>query len=76
MQNIEISRFDIQRDLVTRTGERGIGAVSRRLPDNPGEWAYIKIICIPGTLDFTGSEQMVPYNTLHTVTNILSLSME
>ena len=44
VQNIEISRFDRQRDLVTRTGEREIGAVFRRLPDNPGEWAYIKIM--------------------------------
>ena len=31
----------MQRDLLTRAGEREIGAVSRRLPDNPGELAYI-----------------------------------
>ena len=41
MQYIEISRFDMQRDLLTCAGEREIGAVSRRLPDNPGELAYI-----------------------------------
>ena len=28
-------------DLVTRTGEREISAVLGRLPDNPGEWAYM-----------------------------------
>ena len=63
----------MQRDLLTRTEEREIGAVSRRLPGNPGELAYI---CIVGTLDFTGSEQMVPSNILHTVTNILGLSTD
>ena len=73
MSNLEISRFDMRRDLLTRAGEREIGAVSRSLPDNPGELASI---CILGTLYFTGSEQMVPYNILHTVTNILGLSTD
>ena len=68
-----MSRFDMQRDLLTRTEEREIGAVSRRLPGNPGELAYI---CIVGTLDFTFSEQMVPSNILHTVTNILGFSTD
>ena len=43
MQNIEISSFDMQRDLLTRAGEQEIGAVSRRLLDNPGELAYIYV---------------------------------
>ena len=60
MSNLEISRFDMQRDLVTHTGEREIGAVTRRLPDNPRELAYRVHDCILGTLNFTGSKQMVP----------------
>ena len=36
MSNLEISIFCMQRDLLTCAGEREIGAVSRRLPDNPG----------------------------------------
>ena len=36
MSNLEISIFCMQRDLLTRTEEQEIGAVSRRLPDNPG----------------------------------------
>ena len=40
-----MSRFDMQRDLLTRTEEREIGAVSRRLPGNPGELAYIIMYC-------------------------------
>ena len=63
----------MRRDLSTRAVEWEIGAVSRSLPDNLGELAYI---CILGTLDFTDSEQMVPYNILHTVTNILGLSTD
>ena len=46
-QNIEISRLDVQMDLVTHTGEQEIGAESRRLPDNPGEWAYIYVFWAP-----------------------------
>ena len=33
--------------LVTRTGEREIGSVSGRLPDNPRELAYMKTKLAP-----------------------------
>ena len=74
MQNIEISRFDMQRDLLTRTGEREIGAVSRRLPDNPGELAYnLYVLWAPWILQVPSK---VASNILHAVTNILGLSTD
>ena len=76
MPNLEISRFDMQRDLLTRAGEREIGVVFRSLPDNPGRVGIIIYVFWAPWLDFTGSEQMVAYNILHTVTNILGLSTD
>ena len=31
---------------MTRTGDREIGAVSGRLPDNPGELACMLLVCL------------------------------
>ena len=66
----------MQRDLLTRAGEREIGFVFRSLPDNPGRVGIYMYSGHRPWLDFTGSEQMVAYNILHTVTNILGLSTD
>ena len=65
MSNLEMSIFDMQRNLLTRAGEREIGVVFRSLADNPGRVGIYMYSGHPGWIS------QVPSKWLRTIFYIL-----